>query len=216
MVTAHLLWLAIRQGKAKVINEITSGQYQRPNGIGFGGFAPEWSNQTLHKIVADNLSDAKRVAVIDWHTGIGSYGDSFFLCFDDPVSPEFARARDWWGEAVGDDASGYDGDERPDYQGLLIKSIRDQLQLLGASTTAAVIEFGTFSNQKMLEALLIDRWIRCEGGQLDDSTRAAHIKEVRHRFCPDDPKWRESVIRQGYLILNQTMQGMANWGQCDE
>ncbi|WP_051279498.1 DUF2817 domain-containing protein [Hellea balneolensis] len=215
IVAANLLCLAIRHGKSKVVNEITGGQYERRDGIGFGGFAPEWSNRMLNQIVTENLTNAKKVAIIDWHTGIGSYGEPFFLCFDSPNSPEFRRAETWWGAAVNDDAAGYDGNDRPDYSGLLLKSVKDKVQSLGAETTSAVIEFGTFSNQKMLQALLLDRWLRCEDFGSEPAKQAAHINQIRHRFCPNDPVWRESVIKEGYSILNQTMQGLSSWKKTD-
>ncbi|CFW01904.1 Protein of uncharacterised function (DUF2817) [Bordetella pertussis] len=35
----------------------------------------------------DHLAGARKVALIDWHTGIGGYGEPFFLCFNEEGGP---------------------------------------------------------------------------------------------------------------------------------
>ena len=211
-VLARLFWLSVRYGKTRILNEVTAGQYQCPDGIGYGGDAPEWSNTLLKDILSRFLGLAKRVAVLDWHTGIGAYGKPFFLCFDAPGTAEFDRAVAWWGDSVSQSAKGFGGKAKPEYQGLLLKAVQDILHTSGAETTAAVIEFGTYPNQKMLQALLRDRWLRSEVAK--DATaqeRSAHLEAIKTAFCPDDPAWRESVIRHGQTILTQTMTGLAQW-----
>ena len=67
-VMAQLLWLSARYGKSKILNEVVAGQYQRPDGIGYGGRAVEWSNTILKDIVSRYLVKAKRVVVHQHYT----------------------------------------------------------------------------------------------------------------------------------------------------
>ncbi len=86
------------KGRDVLFDTLARGQYAHQDGLMFGGKDREWSNRTLETIVAETLADAERVAFIDWHTGIGEYGKPFFLCFNDPAGPLFARACDWLGQ----------------------------------------------------------------------------------------------------------------------
>src|SRR3546814_14558145 len=70
------------------------GQYTHTDGLHYGGTGREWSNQALETIVARHLQGARRIGLIDWHTGIGERGQPFFLCFNEPDSAgwEIGRA----------------------------------------------------------------------------------------------------------------------------
>lgn len=206
-----LLWLGWRHGLSQVTNEVAAGQYARPDGVGFGGAAPEWANQALCSVWRNHLSEAKRIAIIDWHTGIGGYGSPSFLCFDAPQMPAFQRATSWWGQAVAQSGAHYQAGTRPSYHGLLIRAVQDIAHELGAETTAAVIEFGTYANKKVLEGLLLDRWLQTAASNVSDATRIRLEEKLLRLFCPDDPKWREAVLSEGRQIIAQTMAGLQNW-----
>lgn len=203
-----LFKLIIKFGPVKLLNEISQGQYSHPNGIGFGGHSAEWSNQTLRSIFHNQLNGAERVAIIDWHTGIGDYGKPCFLCFDKPDTDEYKRARHMWGAALDDSDANYSSGERPDYQGLLINALSDIARGAGAKTTSCVIEFGTYSNLKMLKALLIDRWLRFSASDAKPETKAALKTKMLSLFYPDDPGWRASVLDHGNDIISQSLVGL--------
>ncbi len=76
------------------------GQYSFPDGLFFGGRAPTWSNATFRAVVQRHGAGAKRVAVIDIHTGPGprGYGEPISVVL--PVAAEFQRARAWWGASA--------------------------------------------------------------------------------------------------------------------
>jgi len=105
-----------------LFNTTASGQYTHPDGLVYGGSGPEWSNRILRRIVDEHLAASQRVSFIDWHTGIGEYGEPFFLCFNDEGSAEQAQAAQWWGaERVRDQRP--HGLARPDYQGLVFRGV---------------------------------------------------------------------------------------------
>ena len=64
-------------------------------------------------------------------------------------------------------------------------------------------EFGTFSGPKVLQALREEnRWHHYGGATLDHATKR-HLKEI---FCPDDGRWRQSVLKRGAELLRQAIQ----------
>ena len=207
----YLLYLGWRHGLSKISNEITAGQYFRPDGVGFGGAAPEWAHGRLRAVWESNLAHARRVAIVDWHTGIGGYGTPSFLCFDDPASPEFARAAAWWGAAVNQSNAHFEVGARPSYQGLLVRAVQDIALQSGAETTAAVIEFGTYPNKTMLKGLLIDRWLQNAPADACHATKTKLERELMGLFYPTDPKWRRSVAYEGRGIITQTLAGLQHW-----
>jgi hypothetical protein len=210
-VLTLLLLLGLRHGLATVTNEITAGQYSRHDGVGFGGNAPEWSNTTLCDLWRDRLSQARRVAIIDWHTGIGGYGDPSFLCFEAPGSLGFARAVDWWGDAVAQSADHFDAGVRPSYNGLLIRAAQEIAQTTGAETTGAVIEFGTYPNKQMLRGLLLDRWLQHAPSTTSEAVKTKLENDLLRLFCPDDRQWQQRVLQAGRHIIHQTVEGLNNW-----
>src|SRR5581483_8406337 len=69
----------------------SGGQYNHPTGMFYGGTRPTWSRQTLERIVADyRLAERARVAVLDYHTGLGPYGYGELICDQDPGTPSVA------------------------------------------------------------------------------------------------------------------------------
>ncbi len=206
-----LRYLSVRHGKQAVVEEIASGQSFRPDGIGYGGTEPEWANKTIKLICEAHFTKARKIAIIDWHTGIGSYAEPSFLCFDEIGSPEIERARLWFGERAANNNADFASGERPSYRGLLVRAVQDIAKRLGAETTALVIEFGTYSNTKMLTGLLYDRWLQNPPKGAKSSAIAEIESQLSKLFYPTDPKWRESVLRNGDQIISETLNGLGKW-----
>jgi hypothetical protein len=200
-----LIRLLLNVGITKVVNEISNGQYTHAKGIGYGGDSAEWANLTMRAVLDEHLKQADNVTIIDWHTGIGRYGEPYFLCFDEPFSEEYQRARSCWGAAIDKSNAGYSSGQRPDYQGLLINAARDIAQGFGAKTTTAVIEFGTYANLKMLKGLLIDRWLRYHADEENLQIAAKLQTQMLRLFYPEDERWRASVLQHSETIIAQSL-----------
>jgi hypothetical protein len=195
-------------GADATFNATASGQYRHPQGLVFGGAQREWSNLTLEIILREHLPHAEKVALIDWHTGIGEYGEPFFLCFNAEDSEEQQQAAGWWGrERVLDQRPHCLA--RPDYQGLVFRGVEHFLP--GRKIAGAVVEFGT-RGRHVGEALRLDQWLRFKAADQADATRD-HI--LRHdlidAFVPYASVWRQSVLRHGIHITDQALQGLAAW-----
>jgi hypothetical protein len=197
---------AAQHGPNAVFDALARGQYTHADGLNYGGASREWSNQVLEQIVQDFLAGARQVAFIDWHTGIGEYGEPFFLCFNPEGSALHARAAQWWGDAR---ISGQQphGRARPQYQGLLFYGVQ---QLLGdVPLCGAVIEFGT-RGWHMRRILRLDLWLKFKA-ERGTERYAMHQADLLDAFCPVDQLWRDSTIRHSLEITRQALAGLTAW-----
>ena len=84
---------AQKHGAYGLQGAISSGQYTHPDGIFFGGAKQTWSNRTIRAIARQELSHARKVGIIDFHTGLGPFGHGELICAVPPTSKSFARAQ---------------------------------------------------------------------------------------------------------------------------
>ena len=75
---------------------ITSGQFDFPDGLSFGGTDLSWSGRTLFAIAQKHLILAKRILHIDWHIGIGKYGQAHFILDGSRTSKAFSLLSKWF------------------------------------------------------------------------------------------------------------------------
>ena len=193
-----------KNGEQAFSDAYNGGQYSHADGVFFGGHRPQWSNEAFRQAVREHVAGAKRAGIIDLHTGIGPYLDHVFLCFHAAGSPAYERARAWWGErAVNRQGSTHKA--LAVYKGLLIDAFQSELP--DAETTAVVIEFGTRSRQEMQRANMALRWLRCHGKEDADLAGPVHADYVE-AFYPGDPAWREAVLAQSRVFLDQAAAGI--------
>jgi len=196
-------------GAALVGDLLAAGQYVAPDGLYYGGRQAEWSRRTLEAIARQFLQARSKVAIIDWHVGLGEYAKPFFLCFNEAGTALRARACQWWGEErVSTSTEGFDTGQVPNYQGLLVDGIGDLVA--PAQSIRTVIEFGTYSNREMTEALAVDRWLRFEASPGDPRCERARGL-MMDRFYPADAAWRAGVLSSGLTIAGQALSGLEGW-----
>jgi Protein of unknown function (DUF2817) len=187
-------------------NEMLQGQTHRADGLFYAGKQPEWANLTFRKIVNEHLSSANTIGFVDWHTGVGSYGEVVHLIFDDKGSAEHAAATHWWG-VKGTDGRAFNSGTVPKYEGLLCNAIRQELAK--PRIAGGVIEFGTADDYGMFRADCLDRWLRFEGR--DDKQYNQFRDDYRNANCPIDVAWRRLVLREGPMKIDQLIHGVSTW-----
>lgn len=196
-------------GQQAWMQSIMMGQYDEPTGLNYGGRGPEWSHRTLEAVIARHLPAVRKVAFIDWHTGLGQPGQPFFLCFNGYRDANWLRACEWWGRDRIETADGYDGAKRPTYNGLIFYGVQRMVGV--AAMTGAVIEFGTLPVKESFDQLRVDRWLKF-GNRPDDPERLAAMRlGVREAFTPPAPAWRRDVIVHATEIQLQALAGLAAW-----
>ena len=201
-------WIA-SNGKAAWLESIMKGQYDDATGLNYGGRAEEWSNRTLRSIIERHLGSVRKLAFIDWHTGLGKRGEPFFLCFNERGGPDWQRACAWWGREQVENEEGFEGGARPAYNGLVFYGVRDAVA--PAQMTGAVIEFGTLPIKETFNQLRVDRWLKFGNVTGQDEALEPLRQRIREAFVSADPEWRIRVIDHARQIQLQALDGLARW-----
>jgi hypothetical protein len=182
---------------------VSGGQWKHPAGLFYGGLAPTWSRRTLKRILASSLAGARRVNVIDFHTGLGPYGYAEVIVGRSRADPGFARTRSWIGAA----AKSLHGD------GSISAEIRgDCLSALPALLPHAVVdaialECGIRPINEVALALRADAWLHAHGEL--GSPMAKSIKStLRAAFHSDDLLWQGMVLGQGLAACQAALAGL--------
>jgi Protein of unknown function (DUF2817) len=203
ITTKRIFDYAARYGFPALQAAISGGQYRHPTGLFYGGAKPTWSCETLDEIVDAHLGRARRVAVVDLHTGLGPFGVGELLG-PRPMTPVWKRARSWYGglttpgeaESVSAAVSGdvLDGIER---------RLPDDVEY-----TPVAIEWGTVDIVEVLQALRGDAWLHAHGDP--KGSDAPPIKAaLRAAFAPDDPEWARLVGVRFEEVVGQAVAGLA-------
>jgi hypothetical protein len=180
------------------------GQYTHPDGLFFGGTAPSWSRRTHEAIAAQFLGRAKRVALVDLHTGLGPYGYGEVLCFHKAGSPAQQRARAWYGDAMTEPRAG--GSVSSDLDGTTYDGY--ERLLAGKDYTLVALEFGTRPFLVGFEALRAEGWLKRYGKKTGpDADRIR--RQSRDFFHVDKEDWQEMVLFRAGQVVRQALAGLS-------
>ncbi len=214
--------LAAELGPAAVQVAVDFGQYEDEEGISYGGTEAEFGHLVMRDHVVPLLSGAERVGLIDWHTGVGAFGEVAVLPMGGPGSISAKRLAAWWGETLVahwkrsplEEAIAQD----PKLSAMPLLKTGQMTQALGhwlpqADITGAVVEFGTEREGALSDLIyvtLYERWLRF----VDRSDRMAEAHSrfratARKCFVPQDELWRALVVREGPKLIDQAVVGLA-------
>lgn len=189
---------------------LIAGQYAHPGGKSYGGRRRQWSNLLLERIAHEHLHGVKQIAFIDWHTGLGNYGEELLLCFNTPESAEYTQCVRWWRQARIGATSGFDGAQRPAYRGLLFHGLQDFVA--PARLAGVAVEFGILSNEAQEGIFMLDHWLRLGNHAGVPASLIANIRhQVREAFTPSDPAWRTSVAQRSRELMESALRGLQSW-----
>jgi len=195
---------AQKHGAFGLQGALSGGQYSHPDGIFFGGARPTWSNRTIRAIARQELSHARRVGVIDYHTGLGPFGHGELICTVPPGAKSFARANAWYGKELTSPESG------TSTSAIVVGCMTDCIpqELPDAEVTSVAIEYGTYPVPEVMKAVLQDNWLHRRGRI--DSTQGREMKAfMKERFFPAGDKWREMVVARSEQTIGWALQGLA-------
>lgn len=202
-VEAALAAFAAQHGAAALQAATTAGQYEFPGGLFYGGTAPTWSNRALRAVLRRECAGARRIGLVDLHTGLGpaGHGEKIFAARDEAET--LARARRWWGPRV---TSFYDGSSASAaLTGVLFEAVYDECP--AAEYTGIALEFGTLPLPQMLDALRADAWVH---GHPDAPARlvAGVARQIRAAFYIDEDGWKNAVARQGRDTVREAIRAL--------
>ena len=188
---------------ARELLETCSGQYNDPKGLFYGGLKPAWSNNTLTAIVKKHCAQAKLVAYIDLHTGLGPHGYGEPISYHAPDEPQHQKAVAWLGESVTTPLGG--SASVPKNRGKtgfgVIAALPD------AEVVCVTLEFGTSPTEEVFGAIRAENWLQFYGERNSDIGRAFKA-EMRRVFYPDTDAWKAMVWERGDEILSNAVAGL--------
>ncbi|MEW5736796.1 MAG: M14 family metallopeptidase [Thermodesulfobacteriota bacterium] len=194
---AGCLRAALKAGIPAFRQATLGGQYTRPQGIFFGGSAPEPQNGPIADLIGDLISGYRNVLFLDLHTGYGTRGVLHLL---DLFRDELTRSRidtlfaglPVVGRNPGDDFYQVSGD----FQQFITHRHAGKCSIIPMT-----FEFGTADTLGLpggfasLRTTVLENQMAAYGARTP-----ADEKIIRRRyaelFYPSDPAWRAGVIRQ--------------------
>jgi len=194
---------AQKHGAFGLQGAISGGQYTHPDGIFFGGTAPTWSNRTVRAIAREELSQARRVGIIDFHTGLGPFGHGELICAVSPAAKSFARAKAWYGDEMTSPEGG------TSTSAVVVGVMTDAFsqELPDAQVTPVALEYGTYTVPEVLGAVRADNWLHHRGDV--GSALGRDIKaDIKERFFPSGDKWREMVWTRADQTIGWALKGL--------
>ncbi len=199
-------------GETAFQSAITQGQHEFADGLFYGGTSATWSNTTLRGALRQHAGQAKRVAWIDLHTGLGvsGHGERIWAGKDDAVA--IARARAWWGGGQNGNAatpitSIYDGSSTSAFlTGLMWHAIGQEAPT--AEYTGIAMEYGTVPVLDVITALRAEHWLN--NHPQAPAELAGQIKaQMLAAFYTETDLWRGQIISQARQAMFQALDGLS-------
>jgi hypothetical protein len=187
---------------------VSGGQHEFEDGLFFGGRVPSWSNSTVREVLREQAGRARRLAWIDFHTGLGPEGVGERIYAGRNDAEAIARARAWWDSGGATPLTSiYDGTSTSAFlTGLMSHAAYEECPQ--AEFTAMALEYGTVPIMEIIEALRIEQWLRRHPQA--DSARAGQLRrDVRDAFYIDTPEWKQKVLAQARPAMQQAVDGLA-------
>ena len=202
---AALSALRAEWGDARFNAAQFGGQYANPDGVFYGGQSAEWTNRTISGLLREHGGPARRVATLDYHSGIGPWGEMLGVVVH--TGEGLARARRWYGDAV---LAPNDPDQDdPGYYPVTGHSSDGyEAALPGVEVTAVVLEFGTYPLDRGSEALGQEHWLNSNNGNCDPAEARAIKAALARHFNPDDAAWRATVWDKSRHAIRQAIAGL--------
>lgn len=194
-----------QHGQTALEIAISGGQYMDPEGPFFGGIRPAPGRLVIESLIDDYSLRGRRLAVIDVHTGLGSYGAGEIICDHAPDSDGAATAHDWYGDECTLPALGTSSSVPK--LGLIDYAWHAIMQ---GSSCFVTLEFGTLPTANMFEVLLRDHSFRAQHGKqpISHPDYPAVVAGMLAHFCPDDPGWRTKVLLRARHVIDCAQDGL--------
>ncbi|MDO9424560.1 MAG: DUF2817 domain-containing protein [Methylobacter sp.] len=191
-----------QHGRVALEKAISTGQYSDPSGPFYGGKAPAHGRLVCEDLMSKYALQQRDLAVIDLHTGLGSYGYGEIICDHQPDSAGTRAAQSWYGDSVTLPLLGTSSSVPK--TGLLDYAWH---AIMNDRSCYITLEFGTFSTDQLFEILLRDHqlWAQTDNEQ----ARLQHSKIMRRHFFPNDQAWREMVLFRARQVIAQGLHGVS-------
>ena len=192
-----------QHGRVALEKAVSAGQYSDPSGPFYGGKAPAHGRLACEDLMRHYALQQRDLAVIDLHTGLGSYGYGEIICDHRPDSAGTRTAQNWYGDSVALPLLGTSSSVPK--TGLLDYAWH---AIMNGRSCYVTLEFGTFSTDQLFEILLRDHQLWAQPG--NGKARLEHSKIMRRHFSPDDQAWQEMVLFRARQVIAQGLSGVSS------
>ncbi len=193
------------QAYAEIVNR---GQHHYSNGCCYGGRAASWSRQILETITQQPMiKNAKKMAIIDLHTGLGPYGYGEVINDHQPATAGYNLTESFYGANARSVLLGESCSSPKD--GLMDYHWHDIMQDRGSFVT---LEFGTYSMKQLLSALIKEQLYHSSLSKLaeDRNLDNKHVQALKDFFYPAEKTWQQQVLFRGRQIIELALNGLHN------
>ena len=177
---------------------VSGGQYAHPDGVFYGGAADSWSRTTLQEIVSSLATSVDCVGFIDFHTGLGPFGQGEIIGLGSPE--QLARTLDWYGDQVTNPDAGTSSSAP--VVGTMGHAMSDAFP--NSPSTFIALEYGTLAPKEVLEAVRADNWLY-QKGDVESELGRSIKKQIREAFYPDDADWRQKVWDRACDVVDRAL-----------
>jgi hypothetical protein len=193
-----------KHGPMALQQALSGGQYQHPRGVFFGGAGPTWARRTQEAIYGRYLGQAGKIALIDYHTGLGPWGYAEVIMSDRPDTDAFRRGQACFGRNI---TSPLDGSSTSaDIAGDNLAAAPDLLP--HAEVTGVALEYGTRSLTQVFLALRADAWLHAHADPLSPQGQAIKA-QMREAFYGDADDWKGMVAGQSLAACRNALKALA-------
>jgi hypothetical protein len=172
----------------------------------YHGNGASWSKARLNEVVDTYLQGARKVTVLDIHTGFGEFGQGMVMSYDPPDSEKYQRVSQWFS---GDIFTPGSDPNIPSHSIRLPFEWMEQ-RLAGVQATAAILEFGTFPPEEIGEIFNANHHFHVFGDPLSKDGLAWGSRY--RRFCyPETEEWKRKVWQRGREVIETLLAGFDDW-----
>jgi hypothetical protein len=193
-----------RHGERVFMQTLTGGQWRHADGLFYGGTAPSWSRKVLTDVLKFYLGGASRIAIIDFHTGLGPQGYAEPIIHRRRDDPGFVRTRSWIGAAATSVYGG--GSVSAEIHGDGLSAVPALMP--NAVVDAVALECGVLPPDQVGLALRADNWLHAHGDPTGSEAKGIK-KLIREAFHSEAPMWQGMALGQGLAACRAALGGLS-------
>jgi polar amino acid transport system ATP-binding protein len=197
--------LIAERGYPWVKRAVTTGQYEFPDGLYYGGSTREASTRILADVFARHVKGCAEALSVDLHTGHGEFGTCTLLSNAACASDEQAWLARTFGAARVEVTRDNPDATTPDKIGQLARGAAELLP--GTAYRSITFELGTVDDLTMILAERREHWLHRLGDRAGPEGRAIAL---HHKRCstPDSREWESLSLAHGRRVLADAQRGL--------
>ena len=199
--------LLVKHPYRKVLAAIASGQHHFPQGLFYGGDAPNWTTRQFSENFSGWIGEVTHCCHLDFHTGLGKYGRGEFLIDTAQNEQTQLWLKNTFPAEVLRSHLKY---QEPPYQsrGSINRWVMKNSP--AQQTLSVCAEFGTYSSLKMLKVMRAENYYT-HFVEANSKSYLIAKEKFKEAFCPSSIRWRQNVLEQSFKLVKLVIQKIHDW-----